>query len=1606
MKRVLSLLITLVLCVSVFASCYGVPEGDSNHVHTFEETWTSDASGHWYAATCDCADFTEPKFNHTDKNNDGACDVCEYMMACADGHTYSEDWTVDCTNHWHAADCGHIVAGADVAAHADTDEDGKCDECGYVITDIHKHYYASEWTYDETNHWHAALCEHSVEVADVEAHVVDATGYCTVCGAKVKDVDAQSIEAMLNAAIANNGKVVDGSVLAGQLVYSGSGDNMYISSSLFNDVYFVLGNGSSYVYRKTLDENGSFVGAVENWYELIGEEEVFGVERQHADYVFSPVTGAMNHLNGYTYNPGSILPSIDDDTSTIANTLAAIYGIKKAGTHVSNASENYDAETGVYTFSFSYYKVDASTQSDGSTHYQVEVYGVAAEFTFDDNFVIDSCELAVSVYRNVEQDMDLDYDPTSDTYALRAEANPSVYVYEVSQRSGERTFTNPYPKASLIPTDFNFYTANVEDDVDASGIAYKKVTVLDEVGESVTVKEGSFLYLALRDIRPSTAFTSFIERSDLDISFVNKTTGDSGVLYTESEFNPSYSSAGGYLAIFVKDAGTYTLTVKYRDVVKSFDVVVEAEQGSGIVAGENEIVVKTTETYCSDFCEADTYTFTATKGEGKYTFTIPAGLGVWSKSAYDAFSAPEVDFYANTSGATFSVELEANAEFVFHVSAINKAEWVISYAYEACEVEGGSQGGGEEQGGAPASDISGTYYSGDAVLVINTDGTMTFTVGGRTSNYTYAINGATVTYTLNGNDPYDETNNMAMYFGYLTFDSEGKPATFVNNGNTYTLSTTAPTPDPEPEPDPDEAVLVLGTNTVTITEAEAAEGGKMYTFTTVVAGSYTFASNDVGVRIFDGTDVVGMGVVTLEAGKTYNAFVLAMEEGTYTVNVTVAEEGGEPDGSEGDPYVWDALPESVTFVSDTINKVYYLYTAAANGTITFAWATADSWGDWFLMDGDNTTATNGGSSMVTTMVINVVAGETYRIGLGTFNDPGEVTITVAFAEGGEGGEGEEEEITIKQNIYDGEENSVSVSADDLTAGKFYVSFMALNSGEYSFASSYLLVKSVTTEDGTVIEKNESYRYVLSEYTTYVIELDTKYISSAGEYVITPAYNYPEGHQNNPFDITIGETVTAQYPGGYNAVWYSFNASENGVVTVSSSNPNATLMITAAFGYELQGTGSVSLYVMAGRQYFIGVADFDTFDENYSNPACDIEFSTSFAAGEIETDGTPNVPHEIVIGDNTAKVESYGVTYFVYHATANGVLTLTTADANCGWKIAKSIEGLAMAMTSSTELTINVEWGDFIYVYVETVDGSAADIAFAASFDEAPSAAWYEDELVIDGTAANEIVIEDNTWVQLSLFGNGEFILTWDNADAIVELATWGQDPTALVNGATVMGSMYGVDLKVYLPDYAAGTVKLTITPVVAAGAELVIGDNTVSVTDTYNGTQATFVAPEDGSYTFTVGDNGVVVYDYTNYLKGEVITIELAANEEVAFVVLTENYEAGDVAIAVVKREAGAAPEAVDGEYRYVDPADWKHRWQIMLNADGTGTLKEQNYNPDNFSWSATVESTLTYTYENGVVTIDFAEGAQAVDGAYTVTTDGIAAVARNGANVDFALYV
>lgn len=73
MKKFTTLLLVLTICLAAFAAC------EATHEHTYADTLSYDATGHWYAATCGCEDAGTKDFaEHTfTTSQDGVMKVCE-----------------------------------------------------------------------------------------------------------------------------------------------------------------------------------------------------------------------------------------------------------------------------------------------------------------------------------------------------------------------------------------------------------------------------------------------------------------------------------------------------------------------------------------------------------------------------------------------------------------------------------------------------------------------------------------------------------------------------------------------------------------------------------------------------------------------------------------------------------------------------------------------------------------------------------------------------------------------------------------------------------------------------------------------------------------------------------------------------------------------------------------------------------------------------------------------------------------------------------------------------------------------------------------------------------------------------------------------------------------------------------------------------------------------------------------------------------------------------------------------------------------------------------------------------------------------------------------
>ena len=236
MKKTHSLISAFVSVALAFAVA-GCQIDSDRHEHSFSKDWTSDATDHWHAATCEHAEEVSGKAAHSfgewtvikeateeaEGSRARSCTVCRYTATeaiekLAHTHKFATDWTKDETNHWHAATCEHAEEVSDKTAHsfgewtvtkeateeAEGSKERSCSVCGYKATEAieklaHTHKFATAWASDASGHWHAATCGHTDEKSGFAEHsfgdyvsnndaTTEADGTktreCSVCGYK------------------------------------------------------------------------------------------------------------------------------------------------------------------------------------------------------------------------------------------------------------------------------------------------------------------------------------------------------------------------------------------------------------------------------------------------------------------------------------------------------------------------------------------------------------------------------------------------------------------------------------------------------------------------------------------------------------------------------------------------------------------------------------------------------------------------------------------------------------------------------------------------------------------------------------------------------------------------------------------------------------------------------------------------------------------------------------------------------------------------------------------------------------------------------------------------------------------------------------------------------------------------------------------------------------------------------------------------------------------------------------------------------------------------------------------------------------------------------
>lgn len=620
--KILSLILAAFMSIFALAACDAFG-GDCEH--QFSEKWSSDAANHWHAATCEHGEIKDSLEAHKDADEDGVCDVCEYEIGHF--HSFESTWTSDDDKHWHKATCSHSDAKGNEELHKDDNTDGVCDICkGHV-------------------------------------HTLDGAGFCDGCGKEVKPVVETELGSVVYATTARVDKIVSGTV------------DYYAISRLLNEngemahlVEYLLGTNGTYS-KRTEDEVitiGEFPNAtvektgktevLEKWIEIVSDEEVKGVVAISVDGVYKdaePGAFGTDDLAGYYYAVSTLA-----DGHGAEAVLVALYEVSLLDT-VSDLTTNHDSDANKYSFSYNVLIVNETKLSDDTIVYNANYFDVAVEFTYNDDYALTSLDIVCNCYTNdpgadtsgkiLEEEIDFDYDAATGKITWRNEKRADTYEVSVTQTVGVREEIELNDGSEFAPEDFTVYV-----DEELSSVASEiELTVGDN---------SQVLYIGCE---PENAFFAFVKNA-LDITVKDSDGNEvSGLLVTLT---------GDVIYLIPNASGEYVIEFTAIGKTKTVTASVTGVE----VGGANKLELTTTGAYGWD----DYYEFTPAT-TGTYTFYLPVNFGLWIKADYDANRAPAVDAfdpgYKAEEPHTVTVTLRPGQKFCFYYSATSVGTFTIGY---------------------------------------------------------------------------------------------------------------------------------------------------------------------------------------------------------------------------------------------------------------------------------------------------------------------------------------------------------------------------------------------------------------------------------------------------------------------------------------------------------------------------------------------------------------------------------------------------------------------------------------------------------------------------------------------------------------------------------------------------------------------------------------------------------------------------------------------------------------------------------------------------------------------------------------------------------------
>ena len=298
------------------------------------------------------------------------------FSACNKNHKYSSEWKFDEKTHWHECTTKkhtdttektpHVFTWTEktpAGVHTDKVEKGVC-ECGYeterTISGTATHTYGTEWTKDESGHWHESTCgttapTHDVMKKDFAAHTFDEGKVtkpadfgvvgekkftCTVCGyEKTESIDA--LDAKDNEIVLVDGKTFgkeyDGEVISitkGDFVIDGNREPafMFKAKGADDNTYTATApkNAGEYTVKVSVEGTAEWKGTAKT-FDFAITPMVISVDWEHSYDNTNVLSGA----------PAELLLG-DEATITVtmesANVGAAVQSFEITGKDAGNYS--------------------------------------------------------------------------------------------------------------------------------------------------------------------------------------------------------------------------------------------------------------------------------------------------------------------------------------------------------------------------------------------------------------------------------------------------------------------------------------------------------------------------------------------------------------------------------------------------------------------------------------------------------------------------------------------------------------------------------------------------------------------------------------------------------------------------------------------------------------------------------------------------------------------------------------------------------------------------------------------------------------------------------------------------------------------------------------------------------------------------------------------------------------------------------------------------------------------------------------------------------------------------------------------------------------------